>query len=763
MLDDAASSLKAENRRILLASIALVVAFALSAVLALRGSAPPPPLGADAPADVFSSQRARAVLERILGDQAPHPTGSAANAAVRDRIVAEFARLGLEARVQRRFVCGTGNCADVDNIVARLPGASRGNAVLLSAHYDSVAAGPGASDDGAGVAALLEVVRALQAGPTLPRDVIMLVNDGEELDLLGAEAFVREPEFAEVATVVNLEARGTTGASLLIETQPGNAAVVAGVGRALARPASNSLDYEIYKALPNDTDFTVYRREGRSGVNFAWAQGAARYHTPLDDLAHLDPGSLQHHGDNMLGMARELAAAQGDLKRPNDAVFFNVFGRKLVSWPVTWNPALLALGLIAWAVLAVRLVRSQAARPKQVLFATLVALLALVLATIAGWGMQTVLAALGATPAAWTAQESHLVDGFAMLALAVLALLARPMMFRFGAASVALASLVPFALIAIATQLSAPGAGHMGLLPLVVGAVAGNIMPKRAALWAGLAAIVAAMLWFPYAADIYGAIGAPGLPVGTLLLALALLPLLPALAGLGRGAPWLGLLALAGTLAFATLAVVRPAFDEHVPRAVNLLYVDAGGQSRVYVDPYGTLPPDFARENGFAAAEAKVLPWSPLELQAGPKGPALSPPTLELVRDTVVGGRRQVQLRLRSTRAAMSGGLRFPGTIDLATVRIDGQPMLAPRHGSSAPPPFRSVSRIGLPPEGVLIAFEAEPGRAIALYGVDSSRGLPAALANVARARDAIGVPIHGGDASLAWTKLVLPRVARGH
>jgi hypothetical protein len=763
MPQPAAPASPAETRPSPFASIVLVVLFALAAVLALRGSQPPAALDASAPADAFSAQRARDVLARILGDEAPHPTGSPANAAVRDRIVAEFARLGLEAKVQRRFVCGAANCADVENIVARLPGAARGNAVLLSTHYDSVAAGPGASDDGAGVAALIETTRALKAGPRLPHDVVLLVNDGEEIDLLGAEAFVREPEFADIATVVNLEARGTTGASLLIETQPGNAAVVAGVARALARPGGNSLDYEIYKALPNDTDFTVYRREGRSGVNFAWAQGAARYHTPRDDLAHLDNGSLQHHGDNMLGMARELAAASGDWKQPHDAVFFNVFGRKLASWPVTWNLALLAIGLVAWTVLVVRLVRAKQARPVQVLLASVLGVLVLLLAAVAGWGMHALLASLGATPATWTAQESHLVDAFAMLALAVLGLLARPMVRRFGVATVAVASLVPFALVATATVLATPGASHMGLLPLLVGAIAGNVFPKRAASWSALAAMAAAMLWFPYVADIYGAIGEPGLPVATLLMALVLLPLVPALAGLGRVAPLVVGTAVLGTLAFATLAVTQPKFDEHVPRAVNLLYAGNGDTPRVYVDPYGELPSGFAREHDFGADEVKVLPWSQLALQAGPTGPALSPPTLEIVSDTVEAGRRHVQVRLRSTRGAVAGGLRIPGTIDFATVRVDGQALLAPRHGPGAAPPFRQVQRIGLPAQGVLFAFEAEPGQAIELYGVDSTRGVPGEVGKAVRGRDQVGVPIHGGDVSLAWTRVELPEAARGH
>jgi hypothetical protein len=122
-----------------------------------------------------------------------------------------------------------------------------------------------------------------------------------------------------------------------------------------------------------------------------------------------------------------------------------------------------------------------------------------------------------------------------------------------------------------------------------------------------------------------------------------------------------------------------------------------------------------------------------------------------------------VQLRLRSTRAATTGGLRLPGAIDFATVRVDGQALLAPRHGAAASVPFRSISRIGLPAEGVLVEFEAKAGEAIELYGVDSSRGVPAGMADVVRARDAIGVPVHGGDASLAWVRLELPKAPGGN
>ncbi|MGY0798210.1 M20/M25/M40 family metallo-hydrolase [Lysobacter sp. A286] len=708
----------------------------------------------DAPTEAFSAARAKQVLVRILGDERPHPTGSTANAAVRDRIVAEFARLGIDAEVQRRFACGGSACATVDNVVAKLAGASAEDAVLLSAHYDSVAAGPGASDDGAGVAAIIEVARALQAGPPLPRDVWLLANDGEELGLIGAEAFAREPEFKHIRSAVNLEARGTTGASLLIETQPGNAAIVSTVRRALSRPGSSSLDYEIYKTLPNDTDFTVYRREGLVGVNFAWARGAARYHTPLDDIAHLDPGSLQQHGDNALAMARALASTTVPLKSSHDAVFFNVFGAALAGWPVTWNVWLLVLGLAAWLALAVRLVRREAVRVLPLIGAGAGMFAGLALLGGIGWAIHSLMQALGAMPAAWTAQGGILVATFVLLALPVTVLAGWLLQRWCGEATTAAASLLPFAAIAIATVMAMPGASHMGLLPLLAGALCGHACPGRPRVWAGVAAVVAAALWFPYAVDSYSAIGHPGLPAATLLTGLVLLPLIPALRSLGRGEVVLGGAALLATIACAVLALARPAFDADVPRPMNLVYVGTDSGARVFLQPRADLPAGFLRENGFALESERVLPWSGRGF-AGPDGPALTPPILELEQDAVIDGKRQLRIHLRSARGAVEGGLVLPGSVDVASIRVRGQ-TLAPSRWHAQETTWRKIALVGLPDEGATFEFKAAAGEPVTLYAYDRSHGVPAGLVEMVHARDAVSVPSGPGDSSWSWTELTL-------
>lgn len=743
------------------AAIIILLLFAVVAALSMRGSRPPAALGADAPDTAFSAARAMAALTRILGDERPHPTGSDANAQVRDRIISEFGQLGLQARVQRRFACGGSVCATVENLLVHIPGTGNpDNAVLLAAHYDSVGAGPGASDDGAGVAALIETARALLAGPPLPRDVWLLVSDGEELGLIGAEAFVREPEFTRIATVINLEARGTRGASLLIETQPGNADIISAMRRSLPRAGGSSLDYEVYRSLPNDTDFTVFRREGRDGLNFAWAKGASRYHTPLDNLAHLDLGSLQHHGNNALSMTRALADrtridTQGGTGKPttatHDAVFFNLFGVAFAGWPVPWNPVLLAAGLALWLALGVRLGR-RGMRATEAVGGGISVLAILALLAGLGWTTHAILKFLGATPAMWTAQGNLLVATFVMLALPVVIFAGRVVRRWCGIPALALASLLPFAIIAVAAVLAVPGASYLGLLPLLLGTLCAHIMIGRPSVWSGIAALAAASLWFPYAIDAYAAIGHPGLPAVTALSGLILLPLLPGLLALPRASFVLSGAGLAAVLVCAVVAVVRPAFDADVPRPVNLVYAGNDDAARLYLQPRATLPTGFLREAGFAEVSQPISVWMGWGYP-GAQGPALIAPTLRVESDTLIDGKRHIGVRLMSRRDANSGGVVLPGDIEVGSIRVQGEP-LAPSRWHSQPTRWRRIALVGLPPEGALFEFEIASGRAVELHGYDSSPGIPDALKDAVSQRDAVAMPIHGGDSTVGWDRL---------
>ena len=101
----------------------------------------------------------------------------------------------------------------------------------------------------------------------------------------------------------------------------------------MRRPVALSVTYKAYKRLPNDTDLTVFKRAGRAGMNFAFIDEVSHYHTPLDDLAHLDLGSLQHQGENALAVARGLAGADLAHPRPGRSCYQDLLGFALLRWP----------------------------------------------------------------------------------------------------------------------------------------------------------------------------------------------------------------------------------------------------------------------------------------------------------------------------------------------------------------------------------------------------------------------------------------------
>ncbi|HEX6052655.1 MAG TPA: M28 family peptidase, partial [Gemmatimonadaceae bacterium] len=307
------------------AALTLLGLLALCTLLVRYAATPPAPVPAGAPATEFSAERALRHVREIA--RRPHPVGSAENARIREYLLAELRALGLAPEVHEATGVGTRypEAGRVQNVLARLPGRTPGGlAVVLMAHYDGVAGAPAASDDAAGTAAVLETLRALTAGPPLTNDVIALITDGEEAGLLGAAAFVREHPWAkDVGVALNFEARGTRGRSYMFETGPGNLDVVR-VLSAVPDVSATSLSVTVYRMLPNDTDLSELAVLGRPALNFAFADGVERYHTAHDDVAHLDPGSLQHHGTQALALAR--AFGNGTLPRPTtgDAVFFDL-------------------------------------------------------------------------------------------------------------------------------------------------------------------------------------------------------------------------------------------------------------------------------------------------------------------------------------------------------------------------------------------------------------------------------------------------------
>ena len=327
----------------------LPAALALLAILfaiQVRQTAPPTPLGADADQGAFSAARARDELSNLLGDETPHPVGSPANRAVKERLIARLTELGLTPEEQRTIGCAaeSATCAQVENVLAEIPGRTA-DTIVLMAHYDSVPNAPGAGDDGAAVAALLEVARIVKSGAPYRNTILLAFTDAEETGLLGAEAFFAESPAAKRArAVINLEGSGSSGPVYLLRTGPASGELMAAFREVAPHPVAQSFTEEIFKRMPNDTDFSVSLRAGLPGIDFAFAGERNHYHTPLDSIANLEPGTLQHHGENTLPLLRALVDADLSATGPNE-VYANLGKRHWLHWSPATGIVLTAIAI----------------------------------------------------------------------------------------------------------------------------------------------------------------------------------------------------------------------------------------------------------------------------------------------------------------------------------------------------------------------------------------------------------------------------------
>jgi hypothetical protein len=324
-------------------SILALCALGGAVFLSMTLISPPAPLSADAPMTDFSAGRAMQDLAVIARE--PHPMGEfPARIAVRDTILGEIRALGLEPQVQDTFgvrlvVPGWLIGGPVENILVRLPGANPDGALLLIAHYDSTPGSPGAGDNGTGVVTLLELLRNLHSGPSLRQDVIFFFVDGHEPGLIGSYAFVAQhPWFEEIQMVINLDV-GRKGFPSLPQTSQGNGALIQALAHSAQKPTYISVPVRLFPA--GDQDLVPFKEAGIPGAFFALSTAAQENHTMLDLPETVDPASLQHFGNHLLGLARYLADRptldmNGEgTDSPPDLLYFPILGR-LVHYPLRW-------------------------------------------------------------------------------------------------------------------------------------------------------------------------------------------------------------------------------------------------------------------------------------------------------------------------------------------------------------------------------------------------------------------------------------------
>lgn len=681
-----------------------VVLLAVVGVYAVLLERPPEPVPASAPPAEFSADRAAVTVDQLARE--PRPVGSPASDAAREALVGRLRTEGLDPRVDATAAIaaeqGQVRAARVENVVATLPGTDPTGAVVLMAHYDSVTAGPGAADDMSGVATVLETVRALRAGPPLRNDVTVVLTDGEEAGLLGARAWVREQLPPDRPTVVlNWEARGAEGPSLLFETSPGNAGLVDAWARSVPHPRGDSSLVEVYRFLPNDTDLSPVLDAGRPGMNAAFVERPYQYHTPGDTPANLGRASVQNHGGNALALTRTLGAEDlapldpaASAREPSgDRTYFAALGY-LVTYDSSWAWGVAGLALLLVVVLVVVARVRRRATIVGVLGGLLAYLLTLVVAVAAGIGFWQALVWFRpsyADTGPFLGRPTLYEIAAGVLAFVVVTLVVSLLRRRPGGLALACGALLVLALLSLGLAVVAPGSVFLVAWPVVglavgllVVALAGE-RPWLAVPFFVLGAVPAVALLVPFAVASYGVAGvSDGLAVAVFVL--VGVPIAAGLSALPRPGQVRGyalpIMALFWVLILAAggLFVDRP--DARTPQGSSLAYVldaDAGVARWVTTD---AAPAEWTRRYA-PDPPSVVASWpygEPVGSGPAPVRPAPGPAALATpiagggVRLQVSSPRGAPTIIVRADRPAASVTVTYPGRTPLTTP-LDGGPL----------------------------------------------------------------------------------------
>lgn len=723
--------------------VALVGALALTPFLEQS----PERIAAPAASGEFNAIRAKARLASILGDQRPHPADTAANDAVRGKIVALLHGMGLKPIVRDQLACNElyksrgVSCARVRNVIAVI-GPQTGKAVLLNAHYDSTPVGPGAADDGIGVATLLEVAAQLKDRP-LKRPVILLFNEGEELGLVGARAFLADPLSRNVDSLINLEARGVRGPVNMFETSRPNGAPIAVFAAAVRHPVANSLSTDVYRLLPNYTDVNSFAERGWLTLNLASIGNETRYHSAGDNVAALDPATLRHMGDQTLALTEELAG--GTPTATGDRIFMDIAGRALIALPLEIGVVLLIVLLISFGVISLRrggLLRGAAAVAGTVVAATALSWIILALLGAARHGMF------------WRAHPiwTHLTVYAATIFAAVV-------LFTAIGGTLDRTRLRPafwfiFLVLGGAIGLIAPGGIIFFLFPpllILIGTIAARWWQPAERLASFLAIAILYLTWGAMLGLLEELLNGGPMwifaPLGSLLIVPVLIEARPLIAGAGlRGSAVVsGLIALA----FCAASAAAPAYSADRQQRFVIQHITDVSKGKSWWSVLNDAAP---LPHGFGGNWKRAkLPFSerPRWVAPAPADPGTKAPGIQLVSQVRSGSERTLALRL-SGNGNDRIELIAPENSKIRSAGVDGfvRPIDQNESGKYL------IDCFGRSCDGAVLQLTIGKASPIALLVLGSKAGIPAAAAPHLGQRPQFARPQYNRDETIAFARL---------
>jgi hypothetical protein len=756
-------------------SLLMLLALALVPILALMPFSPPEVVPATAPATVFSAERALPHLHAIA--QQPHPVGSPENAQVRDYLFQQLTDLGFQTEIQQTTVLSGefGAIAEVQNLLVRIPGTDSTRAVLITAHYDSVVGSPGTGDNGVSVAAMIETLRALQAGPALRNDLIFLFNDGEEPGLLGSQAFVEEHRWAEdVGVVFDFDADSpATARTILLWTTEDDGWLVQEIAKSSVGIVASSVD-TVDKRVDAGNDLRSFAAAGIPGAHLNVIAGSTMYHSERDSLANLDERRLQDHGNAMLALAQHFGNLSINDTNAENVVYFTLFGTTILHYPVSWAlPAAPIVALELVALIAFGLWRRRLTVRGLLTALGVVTVGMIVLAGLShlGW-----LAILSTHPESRVFEErefyrrSLFMSALYVATMAVILAVVPWFERRFSAPHLAFVAAAWMLVVVLVVGLH-PTVSYFGLIPLLAAVLVLAILiltPERSRWWSiirfaalllGVVVILGISTSLMYRTAVDGLEAGPALPIALVTLLFVLMaPQLAVVTQLGRR--WLPI--TAGVVAVGLLGVMIATSGQSAsnPQPNTLIYVlNSENDQALWVsaDP----APDAWTEQVLSASpqhetlgDLFVGGGSDAIITNSAPGTSLTGPELVLLGEQRTGDERTLHLRLLSPRHAYRLYL-LPGPgVELVAAGIDGKPLVA----VSEP----TLRYDGLPAEGAELTIRVRATGAAMFTVVDQSSGFPQ-LSGVnlpPRPDHFIGAPGPEwvqGDPTLVWRTVEFP------
>ncbi len=313
--------------------------------------------------------------------------------------------------------------------------------------------------------------RAVLARPQVRNDLILLFTDGEEpAPRYGAAGFVAGHSWLDdIGLIVNFEAVGGSGPSLLLEVSGPQQPIVAGFADAASNPAAYSfLAATVDLMGGTDTDFAPFREAGVPGLNFAYMHGSPIYHTMNDSPERVDLSSVQHHGSHAMALLERFGSDDlSVVMAGGQSVYFTLARRVVVNYPAGWSGPLALLALVALGG-SVNSRRRRGGSVRSVALGFGAALLAVVGTAIGAALVWRGVVALRPTPAI----------GESYLYLVLMALLAAAGFLRLcrrtdpSRVDLGYGTMAEWVLLAGVTGLWVQGAGYLFVWPAIAGAIA---------------------------------------------------------------------------------------------------------------------------------------------------------------------------------------------------------------------------------------------------------------------------------------------------